>query len=215
MQALAVGDVARERLLVGDRDPLGRGLERRAGRSRARGRAACARPCRGRAQVVVAERGEAADRLDPGRPQPLLGARADPRQHPQRQRREERRLASRPDDGQPAGLAAVGRDLRDDLRRRDARASTRAACARARPPAPPRRARARRRTPARPRRDRGSPRRSRPARPSARRRARSTTPRASSRGRGHARARRTPPAGSAAAPRRTTSPSRCRSARAT
>ena len=43
-----------------------------------------------------------------------------PGQHADRERREERRLAARPHDGQPAGLAAVGGDLRDHLRRRDA-----------------------------------------------------------------------------------------------
>ena len=52
--------------------------------------------------------------------QPRLGARADSRQQADRERREERRLASGPHDRQPAGLAAVGGDLRDHLRAREA-----------------------------------------------------------------------------------------------
>ena len=71
-------------------------------------------------RALVVDRGEVADRLDLGCGQPRGGARADTRQHPDRERREERRLAARPDDGQAAWLAAVGGDLRDQLRGRDA-----------------------------------------------------------------------------------------------
>ena len=71
-------------------------------------------------QVVVGEGRDLADLLDPEGDEPLLGARADAGEDPDRERREECRLAAGADDGQAAGLAAVGGDLRDDLRRRDA-----------------------------------------------------------------------------------------------
>ena len=119
VEPLGVGDVAREGLLVRDRDPLGRDLELRAGRSRARGRAACARPCRRRA----GRRRKARRARRSSRSRRRAGARRRAGRSPAAragQRREERRLAPRPDDGQSAGLVPVGRDLRDDLRGRDA-----------------------------------------------------------------------------------------------
>ena len=69
-------------------------------------------------QVVVGDRGDVADRVDPEPDEALLCPRPDPRQDPDRERREERRFATRPDDRQPARLAAVGRHLRDHLRGR-------------------------------------------------------------------------------------------------
>ena len=62
-----------------------------------------------RAQLLVAERGELADRLDPGGAQLRLGARPDPREQPDRERREER--------GLPAGRTIVSPP---GLRRSDA-----------------------------------------------------------------------------------------------
>ena len=76
-------------------------------------------PGRSAPQLVVGERGEGADRLDAAGREPLLGARADPGQQADRERREERRLAPGPHDRQPAGLAPVGGDLRHDLRARE------------------------------------------------------------------------------------------------
>ena len=213
MQPLGVGDVAREGLLVRDRDPLGRELERAAGRCRGRGRAARGRPCRAAsaARSSSLERRDVADRLDPEPDEALLGPRPDAGQQPDRERREERRFAAGPDDRQPARLAAVGCDLRDDLRGRDAE--------RAREPGAgahdgldrlgerPRVVEHRRhlaevevalvdpRLLDRRARSRGS----------------STRPRASSPGRASGAAGRRRRAGSAGAPRRPTSPSGCRS----
>ena len=121
VQALEVAHVAREGLLVRDRDPLGRDLERP--RIDAAGAVADEPPDLPRQdprQLRIGDRGEVADRLDLGCGQPRGGAGADPGQHPDRERREERGLAARPDDGQAAGLAAIGGDLRDQLRRRNA-----------------------------------------------------------------------------------------------
>ena len=157
-------------------------------------------------ELVVADRRELPDRLDAEAVQPLLRLRADAGQQPDRERREERRLASGPHDGQTARLAPVGRDLRDDLRRRDAeRAREMRARADDRADGLGDGARVvERRGDAR--RDRGSPRRSPPARRTGRSRAPSTRPPASSRGRACGAAGRTPRAGSGGAPRRPTSP---------
>ncbi len=56
----------------------------------------------------------------PGLRKPFLRARPDPWERPHRERGEEGRLPSRPDDREPARLAAVGRHLRDHLRGREA-----------------------------------------------------------------------------------------------
>ena len=56
----------------------------------------------------------------PALPQPLLCARADAREEADGERSEEARLGPGRDDGDAAGLAAIGRDLADDLRRADA-----------------------------------------------------------------------------------------------
>ena len=72
------------------------------------------------AELRVAERRELADRLHPGRGEPLLRLRPDAGQRAHRERSEEARLLARRHDGDPARLAAVGGDLADDLRRRDA-----------------------------------------------------------------------------------------------
>ena len=56
----------------------------------------------------------------PAAREPQLGLRADAGQRPHRERRQEARLGPGRHDGDPAGLAPVGGDLADDLRRRDA-----------------------------------------------------------------------------------------------
>ena len=188
-----------------------------AGRSRGRGRARAVRPCPGSTCRSSASPSAASSPIvsTPAASEPRRGARPDPRQHPDRERREERRLAPGPDDRQPAGLAAVGGDLRDDLRGRDAE---RAREPRARPHDRPHRLGERARV-VEGGRDlaeieialvdpRLLDRR-------ARCRARSTRPRASTRGRATSRGRTKTASGSGAAPRRTTSPRRSRSRRAT
>src|SRR5258708_11239665 len=88
VEPLPVGDVLREGLLLRDRAPLGRGLERPRidpPRPVAQQLADLA----ARERVALAERREAPDRLDPGGAQALVGAWPDPRQDSQRQRREE------------------------------------------------------------------------------------------------------------------------------
>ena len=77
-------------------------------------------PGRSRLRSASVRAASCADRLHARGSQPSLRARADPGQAPDVERREERRLASWRDDRQPAGLAAVARDLRDHLRGRDA-----------------------------------------------------------------------------------------------
>ena len=138
-------------------------------------------------QVGVGQGRELADRLDACRAQPRLRARADPGERADVERREERRLASGRDDGEPAGLAAVARDLRDDLRGRDAERALRLVAPRTEVCTASATARASPNVAARPRRGRGSPRRGPCARPSARPRARPPRPRASTRGRAVAR----------------------------
>ena len=212
MEALAVGDVAREGLLVRDRDSLRRQLERpRVDAARAVAQLGADLAAQNHAQLLVGEGREPADRVDAGTDEPLLGARPDAGQQANRKRLEEMRLAAGPNDGEPARLAPVGRDLGDDLRVRDAERARQA------------RARANDRlhglgerarvveVAARPRRGRGSPRRSRPARRSAPSRGRVTRPRGSSRGRARSAVARRRRAGSGGAPRRTTSPSGSRS----
>ena len=119
-------------------------------------------------EPVVVQRRQVADQRQPGRLQPLVRLRADARQRPQRQRGEERRLATGRHHRHAARLAVVGGDLGHHLRRR---AAERRVEARLGPDQllqlaqePLRLARGRR-----PRRsDRGSPRRCRPAGPAAR-----------------------------------------------
>ena len=122
VQPLAVADVALERLLVRDRDALGRDLERarvdaaravaqlrgrpcRASAARARRRRA--RPAAPIVSIPAATSRSSARGPTPGRSRIGNGA---------------RNAASRPGRTtvRPPGLAAVGRDLRDDLRGRDA-----------------------------------------------------------------------------------------------
>ena len=167
-------------------------------------------PGRSRLRSASVSAASCADRLQAGGPQPRLRARADPRQAAHVERREERRLASGRDDRQPAGLAAVARDLGDDLRGRDA---DRGAQARRAPDGGLHRLGDRARLAerlARPRPGRGSPRRAPCARRSARPRGPRSRPRPSTRGRRCAAAGRRSRAGTGAAPRRTTSPSRSR-----
>ena len=78
------------------------------------------RPGEDDAELGVAEGGEIADRLHAGRREPHLRLRPDPGQRAHRERSEEPRLLPRRHDRDPARLAAVGGDLADDLRRRDA-----------------------------------------------------------------------------------------------
>ena len=73
-----------------------------------------------RPELDVGERGDPADRRDPGRGESLLRARSDARQNARRERGEEACLAARRHDRDPSRLAPVGGDLADDLRRRDA-----------------------------------------------------------------------------------------------
>ena len=121
LQPLDLGDVARKGLLGADRDRLGRELEAARvdpARPVAQQRAELAG--QEAAQPGVVEGGELADRLDAGAPQPLLGPRPDAREAAHVERREERGLLPGRDDGDPARLAPVARDLRDDLAARDA-----------------------------------------------------------------------------------------------
>jgi hypothetical protein len=57
--------------------------------------------------LAIVKRRQVADRLDPFGSQPLVGAWPYARQYSQRQRREERGLAARPDNGEAARLAAI------------------------------------------------------------------------------------------------------------
>ena len=122
VQPLDVADVALERLLDRDRDPLGRDLERpRVDPARAVADEPADLAGKHPRELGVARARRASPIVSTPAAASLAAARGpDPGQHPDRERREERRLAARPDDGQPAGLAAVGGDLRDDLRGRDA-----------------------------------------------------------------------------------------------
>jgi lipoprotein-anchoring transpeptidase ErfK/SrfK len=121
VQTLAVAHVLRERLLVRDRDSLDRDLQPpRVDAARPVTKLAADHAGQQRAQRVVVERREVADRLDTRAGQPFFGARPDARQEPDGKRRQEGGLASRADNRQPAGLAPIGCDLRDDLGRCDA-----------------------------------------------------------------------------------------------
>src|SRR5439155_10519945 len=115
VQALGVADVLRKRLLLRDRDAL-RYIETVGwpGVGPAGTLVQHAADLPAQEWVVLAERGEVADRLDAHPTQPLVGARADARQHTQRQRREEGSLAARTHHRQATGLAAVGSDLGHD-----------------------------------------------------------------------------------------------------
>ena len=98
VEPLAVGDVALERVLDADRDPLGVELE--LARVDAAGAVAEHRPDAARqqaAQLVVGERGELADRLDRRRVASRSSAFGPtPGQPAHGERREERRLPARP-----------------------------------------------------------------------------------------------------------------------
>ncbi len=121
VQLLAVGQVALERLLDADRDPLRSKLQP--------ARIDAARPVAEQrpdlsgeeaAQLFVVERGELAARRDPGHAQALVGLRPHARELPHRERSEEPRLRPGHDHRQSAWLAPVARHLGDDLRGRDA-----------------------------------------------------------------------------------------------
>ena len=121
MEDLQLADVPLERLLLADRDALHRELERPwidpAG-AVAEHRADLAGQKPG--ESVVVDRCELADGLDPSAREPHLGLRPDARELPNGERREVRRLAAGRDDGEPARLARIARDLGHDLAGRDA-----------------------------------------------------------------------------------------------
>ena len=97
--------VALERLLDRDRDPLGAVLET-AGSIRSRGRGASGRLAGEHgAEIEVGERGELADGRHAGRGEALLGARPDPWERPDGERREEARPV-------PAGTTVTPPGLR-------------------------------------------------------------------------------------------------------
>ena len=90
LEPLDVGHVARERLLGADRDRLRGQVEPPRvdpARAVAQQRAELAREQA--AQLLVLERREGTDRLDPAAAEPLLRARADARQATHRKRRKE------------------------------------------------------------------------------------------------------------------------------
>src|SRR5215203_6243002 len=120
-ELLDVGDVARERLLLADGNPLRLRIEpARIDPARPIAEQLPDLPRQQRAEPLVGELGEAADRLDPGSAEAGLGARTHPRQAPHVEWREELRLLARPHDDEPAGLALVAGDLGDHLAGRDA-----------------------------------------------------------------------------------------------
>ena len=68
-------------------------------------------------ELGIRKGGEETYRRDAGGREPLLRPGTDPREQPHVEGGEERSLAPRADDGQPAGLAPVARHLGDDLAR--------------------------------------------------------------------------------------------------
>ena len=121
VQSLAIGEVACERVLGGYGDRLELEVEiARVDPTRAIAEHRADRPGQERAQLGIPERCERPDRLDAGPAQSFFGARADARKETDGERSEEARLGSRRDDGDATGLAAIGRDLADHLRRADA-----------------------------------------------------------------------------------------------
>ena len=122
MELLAVGDVALEGLLGRDRDPLDLGLE--PARVDPAGAVAEQRPDLPRQQAPQRRRRRAAASapivVTPAPREALLRPGPDAREQADVEGREKRRLAAGPDDGQPARLAPVGGDLRDHLAGGDA-----------------------------------------------------------------------------------------------
>src|SRR5205823_843577 len=109
---LPVDEVALERVLDAQGDALGLELEPAGVDSAgtvAKNLADAAR--KEPTEVVVAERRERADGLDPRRVQPLLGLRPDAGQPAHVEPGEKRRLLAGDDHGQAAGLARVAADL--------------------------------------------------------------------------------------------------------
>ena len=105
-----------------------------AGRSRAPARGRAARPCPAAAGAARASASAASAPIvsTPAGGEARFRAGTDPRQHPDRERRQERRLPPWAYDGEPARLAPVGGDLRHHLRAGDAERARRAASAPAR-----------------------------------------------------------------------------------
>src|SRR6185436_17243252 len=121
MERMPLCEVTLERLLGRDGDPLRVELEV------TRVDSSCAVPeepadlaGEDGAKLGVRQRCEAAERRDARGREALLRARPDSGENPGRQGCEERGFPTGWDDRDAAGLAAVGRDLADDLRRRDA-----------------------------------------------------------------------------------------------
>ena len=108
---LPVGDVALERLLVADRDPLRRRLERREGRCRARGRAAAGRPCR---EAAAAARRRRAPRAAPIVSSPAARSRSSARGPDAGERAARRTARGTPPRG-PAGTTVRPPGLRRSL----------------------------------------------------------------------------------------------------
>ena len=106
VQTGAVVDVARERLLLRDRDPRHVGLEpARVDAAGAVAKHAADLAGQQSAKRVVVERGEGADGLDSDAREALGASRPHPRQLPNLEWTEERALFSRQHDGDPARLA--------------------------------------------------------------------------------------------------------------
>ena len=167
VELLAVGDVARERLLVADRDVRRPAPRAGAGRCPARGRGAGDRLFPGSSRASSSSESAASSptscdaRARPAAPRPSARR---PGRSAHGERRQERGLAAGGHDRDPAGLLAVARRpwRRPCSWRR--RASTRGSSRRAPPPARPPRRPGRAGSRARPRRCRGSPRPARCAR---------------------------------------------------
>ena len=120
VQPLEVDEVAVERVLDADRDPLRVQLEpARVDPARAIAQQDADAAGQQRTQLLVGQRGERADRRDPDGAQPLLRLRADAGEAPHVERGEEACLLARYDHGQTARLAGVAADLGHHLARRD------------------------------------------------------------------------------------------------
>ncbi len=122
VQALRVAEIALERVLDADRDPLRRRARARADRSRAHGREARRRRCPAAAGAARRRRAPASPPTVSTPPARRRSCAFGPTPGSRRtsSAREERRLLPRHDDGETAGLARVAADLGDDLARSDA-----------------------------------------------------------------------------------------------
>jgi hypothetical protein len=121
VQALAIGQIALERVLDRDRDPLDVEIEPAwvdpAGTVAEHAPDAPGQKARERR---VVDGCELADRRDPGGPEALLGPRPHTREPPGLERRQERGFGPGRYHDEPAGLAPVARNLGHDLAGGDA-----------------------------------------------------------------------------------------------